>query len=56
MDYAEKAMELHRKLRGKLEMHTRTETARVKLCRSLTPPVWQLPVWQSRRTRPRVMS
>ena len=26
MDYAEKAMELHRKLRGKLEMHTRTET------------------------------
>ena len=27
MDYAEKAMELHRKLRGKLEMHTRTETA-----------------------------
>lgn len=26
MDYAEKAMELHRQLRGKLEMHTRTET------------------------------
>ena len=26
MDYAENAMELHRKLRGKLEMHTRTET------------------------------
>lgn len=56
MDYAEKAMELHRKLRGKLEMHTRTETGtREALSIAYTPGV-QLPVWQSRRTRPRVMS
>lgn len=40
MDYAEKAMELHRKLRGKLEMHTRTETGtREALSIAYTPGV-----------------
>ena len=40
MDYAEKAMELHRQLRGKLEMHTRTETnTREALSIAYTPGV-----------------
>lgn len=42
MDYAEKAMELHRKLRGKLEMHTRTETGTREALSIAYTPVWQL--------------